>query len=434
MSNIDKATCDFCDRRYACISSDEGVAQMYNVDMLQMQFACLRTNGSADNSADHDRSNSLLDNVPDATTQDLNSFSEATEVKHADSTGSVKLPSPPADSPDKGNCDPVSAVSTGVVDSISSKSSSSLKSFLWSSADSDLPSWNLRDDEEKLIWPLQDEFSVTDKFDENDQYVIISNTGRGAFGKCFYAKQVPADDAASEGREFCVKMCQYRYNELLALQLAKKDNIAEIVEFYGAKIKGINAYIFMELMTGGTIADLIQEIKGSGNAHWPIISETDSLGFLEDVLKAVKFLHSKGIVHRDIKGANVLLDRPRLRAKLTDFGSAESCNDASFSIDIWKIACLLLEMLNGERPPLFIDEGSLQRQNSCKLEDNIPSGAMEVTRELLRLCFGLKTRDRNYLPSAAEVLIYSGAFPVVELLKRLPKLSGEQLLSSENPS
>ncbi len=44
--------------------------------------------------------------------------------------------------------------------------------------------------------------------------------------------------------------CQYRYYELLALQLAKKENIAEIVGFYGAKIKGKNAYIFMEYMTG----------------------------------------------------------------------------------------------------------------------------------------------------------------------------------------
>ena len=55
-------------------------------------------------------------------------------------------------------------------------------------------------------------------------------------------------------------------------------------------------------LTGGTIADLIQEKKEYRKGNWPILSETDSLGYLEDVLKAVKFLHSKGIVHRDIKG------------------------------------------------------------------------------------------------------------------------------------
>lgn len=43
-------------------------------------------------------------------------------------------------------------------------------------------------------------------------------------------------------------------------------------------------------------------MKSCSKGNWPVLSETDSLGYVEDVLKAVKFLHSKGIVHRDIKG------------------------------------------------------------------------------------------------------------------------------------
>lgn len=49
---------------------------------------------------------------------------------------------------------------------------------------------------------------------------------------------------------FTLYKCQYRKNELLALELAKKENIAEIVDFYGVKIKGRNACIFMEFMAG----------------------------------------------------------------------------------------------------------------------------------------------------------------------------------------
>ena len=49
---------------------------------------------------------------------------------------------------------------------------------------------------------------------------------------------------------FTLCKCQYRKNELLALELAKKENIAEIVEFYGVKIKGRNACIFMAFMAG----------------------------------------------------------------------------------------------------------------------------------------------------------------------------------------
>ena len=44
---------------------------------------------------------------------------------------------------------------------------------------------------------------------------------------------------------------------------------------------------------------------------------------------------------------------------------------------------------------------------------------MQEVKQLLRFCFGLKTTDVNYIPSAVEVLKYSDAFPVKELLKRL---------------
>jgi len=56
---------------------------------------------------------------------------------------------------------------------------------------------------------------------------------------------------------------------------------------------------------------------------------------------------------------------------------------------------------------------------------------MQEIKELLRFCFGLKTTDRNYLPSAEEVLKHSDTFPVVEFLERLKTL-GEQAPGAEN--
>ena len=44
--------------------------------------------------------------------------------------------------------------------------------------------------------------------------------------------------------------CQYRQNELLALQLAKEEKVTEIVDFLGAKLKGRDACIFMEFVAG----------------------------------------------------------------------------------------------------------------------------------------------------------------------------------------
>ena len=54
---------------------------------------------------------------------------------------------------------------------------------------------------------------------------------------------------------------------------------------------------------GGTISKLVGEQNESLPAGvWPIIAEDTCFVFLEDILKGLKFLNGKGLVHRDIKG------------------------------------------------------------------------------------------------------------------------------------
>lgn len=131
------------------------MAESYKMDMLRIQLAGLKPNGSAN----EDGSCNLVENVSDSNRRELNSVSETEAVREStegdfDSTEGFKLPSPPTGSPvaavanDSGRC---SAVSTDVVDSISSRAS--LDSYVWSSANSDLPSWTLPEDKERFIWP-----------------------------------------------------------------------------------------------------------------------------------------------------------------------------------------------------------------------------------------------------------------------------------------
>lgn len=241
------------------------------------------------------------------------------------------LPSPPSDLPEVQESKDSIPISNDNVDSIPS-SLSERDSYSWNSAMCDLPNpLILNDNEEKIISSHEDELAVSNGFEENIDYKLSIRIGDGAFGTCYLAVTLvpdPADDT-NEETVFCVKKCEYRHDEILALKLASDKHIAEIVQFYGAKLTGRNARIFMEFVAGGTIEDLIKERKSSEiseEASWAVISEADSLCYLEDVLKALKFLHANGIVHGDVKGANVLLTENYLHAKLADFGSAASIN------------------------------------------------------------------------------------------------------------
>ncbi|XP_067025836.1 uncharacterized protein [Acropora muricata] len=318
----------------------------------------------------------------------------------------LSLPSPPPDDTKDGAkfSTTASAPSTSSVHRATSGGSSlSRDSYTWSIASSDLP-LSLSPGEEKLVWPLQETFDIKDnQFEEGVQYNIISEIGSGAFGTCYAASTSSKDTPL-----ICIKKCQYKVNEILALYLARKEKIKEIVDFYGAKLEGRNACICMEYMAGGTISELVEEKKAG---IWPIISEDTCFVFLEDILKGLKFLNGKGLVHRDIKGDNVLLDEARIHAKLTDFGSAEDIQEpGGWSDDIWKTGCLHLVMLNGKSSPLFgVKGGGLQRQSSVQPEKHFPSQAKEETTELLNLFFGI---NREYMPSAAEILHVAHVFQV----------------------
>ena len=86
-------------------------------------------------------------------------------------------------------------------------------------------------------------------------------------------------------------------------------------------------YIFEELISGG---DLFSYLESKGGC----LAEIEAAVIIRQLLKALTFLHARGIVHRDIKPDNVLMTSSldTARVVLSDFGSAVQLTTAARSV------------------------------------------------------------------------------------------------------
>jgi len=124
-------------------------------------------------------------------------------------------------------------------------------------------------------------------------------------------------------------------------------------------------FIVMELMTGGELFEEIVKRK--------TFSEKDASYIMKQLFQALEFLHSKGIVHRDLKLENLLIEKPgTLDIKLADFGLSKIVTEDSLmtacgtpfyvapdilngsgygsAVDMWACGILLYVLLSGRLP------------------------------------------------------------------------------------
>ncbi|XP_015753640.1 PREDICTED: serine/threonine-protein kinase PAK 6-like isoform X3 [Acropora digitifera] len=104
-----------------------------------------------------------------------------------------------------------------------------------------------------------------------------------------------------------------------------------IVEFYRPEECRNTFLIFMEYMEGGAVDQLLEE---KGRIEEPMVQK-----FTKQLLVAVSFLHNKGIIHKDIKGANILLDKPQQNIKLADFGICTKMNTLKIELCLYFVLC-----------------------------------------------------------------------------------------------
>ena len=181
--------------------------------------------------------------------------------------------------------------------------------------------------------------------------------------------------------------------------------------------------IMMEYVSGGSMRHLLNKF---GKFEEPMAAL-----YIGQVIEGLQYLHCQGIVHRDIKSANILVTQHGV-IKLSDFGASKKLNSAlvedkdgickslkgspywmapevarrsghSYSADIWSVGCVMIEMLTGNAPWSSVSRSvkEILKLIISGQTPPTPSGISESCQDFIDQCL---KEDFYQRPTAQELL------------------------------
>ncbi|KAF9453114.1 Pkinase-domain-containing protein [Macrolepiota fuliginosa MF-IS2] len=255
-----------------------------------------------------------------------------------------------------------------------------------------------------------------------NDYQLGDSLGKGAFGQVYRTYRSSRALNWATGETVAVKEIQLsnipkaELGEIMSeIDLLKNLNHSNIVKYKGFVKTREYLYIILEFCENGSLHNIVKKF-----GKFP---ENLVAVYISQVLEGLVYLHDQGVIHRDIKGANILTNKDGT-VKLADFGVASSVtagaanaavvgspywmapevieqSGATTASDIWSVGCLVIELLEGHPPYHDLDPmPALFRivQDDCP---PIPDGASPIVKDFLYHCF---QKDCNLRISAKKLL------------------------------
>ncbi|GAA5950294.1 hypothetical protein JCM21900_001105 [Sporobolomyces salmonicolor] len=255
--------------------------------------------------------------------------------------------------------------------------------------------------------------------------------GAGSFGSVFLGmnpltgslmavKQVELPTGNSHNEERKKSMLEALEREIELLKVLQHDNI---VQYLDSSTDAQHLNIFLEYVPGGSVAALLSNYGAFEEA---LVSK-----FVRQILTGLEYLHEREIIHRDIKGANILVDN-KGNIKISDFGISKKVEDNLLSgakvhrpslqgsvywmapevvkqtaytskADIWSLGCLVVEMLTGAHPWANLTQMQAIFRIGSSVSPTIPDDISTEADDFLEQTFEIEHTDR---PAAKELLVH----------------------------
>ncbi|KAL7716868.1 non-specific serine/threonine protein kinase [Entamoeba marina] len=265
------------------------------------------------------------------------------------------------------------------------------------------------------------------------KFNIANSIGKGAYGEVFQGMN-------SDSGEF-VAIKQMRVNKKSVrnevqeeINLLKRLKHNHIVRYIASTQSHGNLYIIMEYMESGSLLNIVKKFN-----H---LNEGLSAKYTHQVLDGLVFIHDQGIVHRDIKAANILVCKDG-SVKIADFGvsvqtsdvnKAEGAEDpigtpnwmapeviqmqgTTVKADVWALGCTIIELITGNPPYSDINPTAALYKIVNDDHPPLPPNITPQLKDLLFVCF---KRDPNQRGSSRD-LLQQKWFALMELKKKKKK-------------